>query len=116
MSTDPTPPVADSQPALGLLDLLGCQHKGQQLPIPLYVVDRLRGLDLWDCTDPPETAQHHCDSRRGCMVVIGHSDHLVGLGAVDWRLVVDREGDATRGIVVQDHTQARAQRRPGGSP
>lgn len=107
MSTSTASVSAVAPHVLDPLDALVCQHQGRHIPVPVQVVDRLRGLNLWTCCDPPEQAVHVCKP-AGCFVMTGHPDHMVMLHLIDWQLAADRDGRRTCGIVVEDHTAGQA--------
>ena len=104
-------PSAPEAPALQPLDALLCGNDRQHVPIPVDVVYRLRGLDLWDYLDTPERALHVCGTRGGekiCFVLLRDANGgKVAISLTDWRLAVDPAAPALLGIVLQDESHAR---------
>lgn len=108
MMSEPSAPAA---PALQPLDALLCGNDRQHVPIPVDVVYRLRGLNLWDYLDTPERAMHVCGKRGQepvCFVLLrDEGGGKVAISVTDWRLAADPAAPAALGIVVQDETHLR---------
>ncbi len=105
-------PSAPAAPALQPLDALLCGNARKPVSVPLSVIPRLRGLDLWAYLEAPERALHICGQGDSCKILLltaeaGGCRDAVAIGLIDWRLAVDPGAPAFLGIVVQDESRLR---------